>query len=85
MFDLYEKNNKYGVNIWADVSEYFYDEPYSNREYLTESQYVKINDWCQKTFNKKVLRISYADFWFTSKKDRDWFLLYWTGIDSNDF
>jgi hypothetical protein len=25
--------------------------------------------------------MGYNDFWFQSKKDADWFVLYWSGVD----
>lgn len=87
-FDTYEKNRYYCVNVWYASPENF---PYdlASREYLNEDQYQKITDWCKQTFDAlsqphRVRRMSYADFWFSSKRDLDWFILYWSGINGED-
>ena len=57
------------------------------REHLHESQYANIADWCSNIFDTKnsprrARRMSYDCFWFTSKRDLDWFILHWSGVDS---
>lgn len=86
-FDFYRKGKYYGVNIWLESSQSdLFDQAYS-REYLEESQYDRVAKWCSKTFNtevypNRVRRMAYADFWFSSQRDLDWFLLNWSGVDS---
>ena len=63
------------------------DDALYSREYLEEEQYARMADWCSKTFNTaefklRARRMSYADFWFSSKRDLDWFILYWSSVDS---
>lgn len=92
-FDTYLKGRYIGVNVWiqsehSDIIDNIIE--YTNREYLEESQYDQIAKWCAKTFNTdeqrlRVRRMSYADFWFSSQRDLDWFILYWSGVDSNSF
>lgn len=86
-FDIYKRNRYTGVNIWYRTADEYYEE--SGREYLTEIQYSKINQWCSQVFNTekyrlRVRRMAYADFWFASSRDADWFILYWSGIDSEN-
>ena len=86
-FDTYKKNHYFGINVWYRTDEGFSQE--NGREYLTEEQYSTIAKWCETTFNTqeyklRARRMSYADFWFTSKRDVDWFLLHWSGIDSEN-
>jgi len=45
-----------------------------------------MKDWCYNNFKtwlkpKRARRMGYNDFWFQSKKDADWFVLYWSGVD----
>jgi hypothetical protein len=80
-FEISKRKKYWCVNIWVR-----YDSNPYQREYLEEHQYEKINQWCKTTFpqnnNKnRVKRMSYADFWFLDKKDLDWFLVRWTGVD----
>ena len=91
-FDLYKRGKYFGVNIWyqSKQQDLFDDSETlpSGREYLTETQYSKIANWCVSTFNTKVYpmrarRMAYADFWFTSKRDLDWFILNWSSVDSD--
>ena len=84
-FDVSIRSKYWNLNIWARKPEVDYDAcPY--REYLTEDQYVRLLRWGQKTFHKgknRIRRMSYADFWFKNKKDLDWFILCWSGVDSD--
>lgn len=90
-FDLYQKGKYIGVNIYCTSPgvELFddWDNSLHSREYLEEAQYDRIANWCIQTFNTKVYpmrvrRMAYADFWFSSNRDLDWFILQWSGVDS---
>ena len=88
-FDIYRRGKFWGVNVGYESPENF---PYdlASREYLDEDQYQKIADWCNQTFDtrtspNRVRRMAFADYWFTSKRDLDWFILYWSGVDSEAF
>jgi hypothetical protein len=80
-FEITKRKKYWCVN----VSVRYPANPY-RREYLEEHQYENIYHWCRTTFDKnidvyRVRRMSYADFWFKNKKDLDWFLLKWSGVD----
>lgn len=56
-------------------------------EPLNEAQYKRIGDWCAIVFRTqnhpyRARRMSYDSFWFASKRDLDWFVLHWSGVDS---
>ena len=57
-----------------------FEEPFD------EVTYQKMAEWCRTTFKtyiwpRRARRMSYGDFWFRDKKDLDWFILYWSGVD----
>ena len=87
-FDFYKRGKYYGVNIWVRTIQLdLFDKDYDSREYLEEYQYNSIYIWCAKTFNSenqpyRVRRMAFADFWFASQRDLDWFILNWSGVDS---
>jgi hypothetical protein len=59
-----------------------FEEPFN------EPTYQLMKDWCYNNFKtwlkpKRARRMGYNDFWFQSKKDADWFILYWSGVDIN--
>ncbi len=93
-FDIYNRGKYVGVNVWylskqQDLFSDWDDNFTPAREYLDEVQYVRMASWCQLTFNTKVhtrraRRMAFADFWFTSKRDLDWFILHWSSVDSKD-
>ena len=93
-FDTYKKGKFFGVNIWvrskqSSLFDDWGDEPIA-RDYLEESQYNQIAKWCAQTFNtkenpKRARRMAFADFWFASQRDLDWFILHWSGVDSDSF
>lgn len=61
-------------------SDWGFEEPFS------EEVYEQIAKWCSDNFKtwlkpRRARRMSYTQFWFQSKKDLDWFILYWSGID----
>lgn len=90
-FETYSKGKYIGVNIWVESKnrDLFDDwDDFVSRDYLEEAQYDKIAKWCAQTFNTnnqklRVRRMAFADFWFTSQRDLDWFILYWSGVDSD--
>jgi hypothetical protein len=60
--------------------EWGFEEPFD------EATYQNMSQWCYNHFKtwltpKRARRMSYDNFWFRSKKDADWFILYWSGID----
>lgn len=57
-----------------------FEEPFS------EADYQKMQNWLYNTLKtyiwpKRARRMGYNTFWFKSKKDLDWFILYWSGVD----
>jgi hypothetical protein len=57
-----------------------FEEPFS------EEDYQKMQHWCYKTFRtwltpRRARRMSFNQFWFKNKKDLDWFILHWSGVD----
>lgn len=86
LFDISQKGRYWRVEVAYHSPENFpWNE--ASREFLDEEQYQKIADWCNQTFDTRaspyrVRRMAYADYWFTSKRDLDWFILYWSGVDS---
>lgn len=89
LFDINQKGRYWQVEVTYHSPENF---PWNDesQEFLDEEQYQKIADWCNQTFDirsnpHRVRRMAYADFWFASKRDLDWFILYWSGVDSEAF
>jgi len=57
-----------------------FEEPFS------EEDYRKMQDWIYSALKtwlwpKRARRMSYNEFWFKNKRDLDWFVLYWSGVD----
>jgi hypothetical protein len=57
-----------------------FEEPFN------ETDYQKMAEWCYHTFKtwltpKRARRMGYNQFFFKSKKDADWFILHWSGVD----
>jgi hypothetical protein len=77
---------------YHSVKVFFYHrggitDPLPMPEFLEESQYNRMAEWCAKTFHTetqvlRARRMSYDSFWFSSKRDLNWFVLYWSGVDS---
>lgn len=67
----------------------FTDEWAGFEEPFNEETYQEITKWCYDTFKtwlypKRVRRMSFTQYYFTSKRDLDWFILYWSGVDIPD-
>jgi hypothetical protein len=91
-FRIGEKNGFWTLDIFyitteenfTDFSDWVgFEEPFS------EGIYRKMQDWCEKNFKtwlfpRRARRMSYNQFWFKSKKDLDWFVLFWSGVDITD-
>jgi hypothetical protein len=76
--DVYYVVNEEQQTLFGDWEGF--EEPFS------ETDYEEMSKWCQLTFKvwenpKRARRMSYNQFWFKSKKDLDWFILYWSGVD----
>jgi hypothetical protein len=57
-----------------------FEEPFS------ECSYEEMSKWGNFTFKcwenpKRFRRMSFNQFWFKSKRDLDWFVLHWSGVD----
>lgn len=83
------KKNKYWTVDIMHVDDdpnsftYGFDEPFH------EETYIMFTDWCADTFKtwlypKRVRRMSYTQYYFASKRDLDWFVLSWSGVDISD-
>lgn len=60
-----------------------FEEPFS------EKTYQSMTKWCYDTFKtyihpKRVRRMGYTQYYFENKKDLDWFVMYWSGVDILD-
>lgn len=60
---------------WSD-----FEEPFG------EIDYQNMKKWCDDTFKtwlapSRARRLAYNQFVFKSKKDLDWFVLHWSGVD----
>jgi hypothetical protein len=57
-----------------------FEEPFS------EDDYQRMKQWCDNTFKtwlapRRARRMAYNQFYFKSKRDLDWFILHWSGVD----
>jgi hypothetical protein len=60
-----------------------FEEPFN------EDTYQSMTKWCYNTLKtyiwpRRARRMSYNQFWFKNKKDLDWFVLYWSGVDISE-
>ena len=62
---------------WGGFEEPFNEDTYQS---MTKRCYNHFKTWLTP---KRARRMSYNEFWFKSKKDADWFILYWSGVDIN--
>jgi hypothetical protein len=86
-FRLSNKDNFWVVEVFyipnADdtlFSDWEFEEPFN------EAVYQMMSNWCYEKFKtwltpRRARRMSFNQFYFKSKKDADWFMLYWAGID----
>jgi hypothetical protein len=79
--DVYYISNSDQQELFSEWDGF--EEPFS------ESTYQDISKWCYNTFKtyiwpRRARRMSYTQFWFKNKKDLDWFVLYWSGIDISE-
>lgn len=90
-FDLYKRGRYFGVNVWRDEAiDWDNSVDANSRGYLEEAQYCRMTQWAQTTFKVlepknqlRIRRMAFADFWFQSKRDRDWFVFHYSGLDSD--
>ena len=86
-FRLSKKNQDWVVEVFyipkpddTLFSDWDFEEPFH------EDDYQKMTSWCYETFKtwltpRRARRMAFNQFYFKSKKDADWFMLYWGGID----
>lgn len=88
-FRVEEKQGQWAVEVYyitkSEQGSLFsdwdgFEEPFS------EDDYQKMQAWIYSTLKtwlwpKRARRMGYNEFWFKSKKDADWFMLYWSGVD----
>lgn len=80
-------------SFWA-VTVFYITEPgqsalfddWGFEEPFDEPTYQNMTKWCYDHFKtwlrpRRARRMGYTDFWFQAKKDADWFMLYWSGVD----
>jgi hypothetical protein len=85
-FDIDKPDRFWTVRIYT-LETLFEDAQFD--EPLNEEQYQRMADWCAIIFRTqnhpyRARRMSYDSFWFSSKRDLDWFILHWSGVDSDD-
>lgn len=88
-FEIDRRDKFWTVKVFT-LENIFEDNDGPFEELLNEVQYQKLGDWCSLVFHVqnqpyRARRMSYDTFWFSSKRDLDWFVLYWSGIDSDSF
>lgn len=66
------------AEVWTDQPDPVMGSNWGFSEPYPEEVYVKINDWCIKTFGYHA-RTAYHIFELKNKKDLNWFLLKWSG------
>ena len=86
-FRLTTKNEYWVVEVFGRsfgdddlFGDWDFEEPFH------ESDYQRMAEWCAKTFKtwltpRRARRMSFNQFYFSSKKDAEWFMLYWGGLD----
>lgn len=86
-FRISEKSGYWVVEVFYNsrATLPLFDD-FETEEYFEESEYQRIADWCYNHFKtwltpRRARRMSYSEFWFKSKRDLDWFILYWSAID----
>ncbi len=88
-FRVTERDGFWTVQVFYITNEeqgHLFDDWGGFEEPFNEPTYQLMADWCYNNFKtwlkpKRARRMAYNDFWFKSKKDADWFILYWSGID----
>lgn len=87
-FKIEEKDGYWSVEVFYITTED--NQPFVDwegfEEPFSEEDYQKMTNWCYQTFKtwltpKRARRMSYNQFYFKSKQDADWFMLYWSGVD----
>jgi hypothetical protein len=79
--DVYFVTNSDQLDMFSDWGGF--EEPFN------EETYQSMTKWCYNTFKtyiwpKRARRMGYNHFWFKNKKDLDWFVLYWSGVDISE-
>jgi hypothetical protein len=90
-FRIDKRQGHWTVDVFYIVDEEHQQQPLFGdwggfEEPFSESTYDEMSKWCQMTFKawenpKRARRMSFNQFWFKSKKDLDWFILHWSGVD----
>lgn len=88
-FRVEERNNQWVVEVYYITNSEqgnLFDDWGGFEEPFSESDYQKMQDWIYSTLKtwlwpKRARRMSFNQFWFKSKRDADWFILYWSGVD----
>ena len=87
-FRIERRGSVWAVDVFyvTDDQQTLFSDWEGFEEPFDEITYQKMSEWCYKTFKtwlwpKRARRMSYTQFWFKDKKDLDWFILYWSGVD----
>jgi hypothetical protein len=87
-FRVDQKDNFWIVDVYyvTHDQESLFADWNGFEEPFNEETYQKMSGWCYNQFKtwlkpKRARRMGYTQFWFQSKKDLDWFVLYWSAVD----
>lgn len=86
-FEIDKRDRYWVLDIFRENEDE--DEFGFGMETFHEETYIMFTDWCAKAFKtwlypKRVRRMSYTQYHFASKRDLDWFVLNWSGVDIPD-
>ena len=87
-FRVDQRDNFWTVDVYyvTDDQAPLFSDWEGFEEPFNEDVYQTMTKWCYDQFKtwltpKRARRMSYTQFWFQSKRDLDWFVLYWSGVD----
>lgn len=87
-FRIDQRDNFWTVDVYyvTDAQAPLFSDWEGFEEPFNEETYQIMSKWCYENFKtwlkpKRARRMGYTQFWFQSKKDLDWFVLYWSGVD----
>lgn len=85
-FRVNKRKNFWIVDVFCIDQQGLFGDWEGFEEPFSEIVYADMAKWGNFTFKswaepKRFRRMGFNQFWFKSKKDLDWFVLYWSGVD----
>lgn len=84
-FRLGKKNHSWAINVYYTANEE--DALWAGLEMtFSENEYQQMSAWCDRAFRtwltpRRARRMAFDEFHFGSKRDADWFVLFWSAVD----